>query len=137
MKKALNHTLVFSVLAIILAWSSGYTMPRLFAEETFKNVSAFEANHMIDEQGILVILDVRTGVEYAQSHLRDAVLIPLMVLDQRFYELKKDQTILVYCYKGNRSKTACEYLASKGHEQVYNILGGIASWIEEGYEVVK
>jgi len=137
MRKNLNHNLGFLVLAFLLAWSSAFVMPESFAGETFKNLTVFDAHQMIEEQGIQDVLDVRTDVEYAQSHLSGAVFIPLMVLDKRLHELKKDHTILVYCYKGKRSKMAGEYLASKGFKKVYNMLGGIDSWIKEGYEVVR
>jgi rhodanese-related sulfurtransferase len=131
MRKVLNLTLTF-----LIIWFPGFSITESLAKEDFKNVTTFDAYHMIKDQKIL-ILDVRIDVEYAQSHIRDAVLIPLMVLSKRVHELKRDQRILVYCYKGNRSKTACEYLASKGFKHIYNMLGGIDSWIEEGYEVVK
>ncbi len=131
MRKVLNLTLTF-----LIIWFPGFSITESLAKEDFKNVTTFDAYHMIKDQKIL-ILDVRIDVEYAQFHIRDAVLIPLMVLSKRVHELKRDQRILVYCYKGNRSKTACEYLASKGFKHIYNMLGGIDSWIEEGYEVVK
>ncbi len=137
MRKLLGLNLIFLVITYLLAWSSGSLTSESYAAETFKNVSVFEAKHMIDDRKVPLILDVRTDVEYAQSHIRDTVFIPLMVLSKRVHELKRDQRILVYCYKGNRSKTACEYLASKGFKHIYNMLGGIDSWIEEGYEVVK
>ncbi len=137
MRKVLNLNLIFLVITYLLAWVSGSLTSESYAEETFQNVSVFEAKNMIGDQKVPLILDVRTDVEYAQSHIRDTVFIPLMVLSKRVHELKWDQRILVYCYKGNRSKTACEYLTSKGFKHIYNMLGGIDSWIEEGYEVVK
>ena len=137
MRKLLGLNLIFLVITCLIVWYPGSLTSKSYAAETFKNVSVFEAKYMIDDRKVSLILDVRTDVEYAQSHIRDAVLIPLMVLSKRVHELKRDQRILVYCYKGNRSKTACEYLASKGFKHIYNMLGGIDSWIEEGYEVVK
>ncbi len=131
MRKVLNLTLTF-----LIIWFPGFSITESLAKEDFKNVTTFDAYHMIKDQKIL-ILDVRIDVEYAQSHIRDAVLIPLMVLSKRVHELKRDQRILAYCYKGNRSRTACEYLASKDFKHIYNMLGGIDSWKEEGYEVVK
>ncbi len=137
MRKLLGLNLIFLVITNLIVWYPGSLTSESYAAETFKNVSVFEAMHMIDDRKVPLILDVRTGVEYAQSHLRDSVLIPLMVLSKRVHELKRDQRILVYCYKGNRSKTACEYLASKDFKHIYNMLGGIDSWIEKGYEVVR
>ncbi|MFQ5963494.1 MAG: rhodanese-like domain-containing protein [Candidatus Scalinduaceae bacterium] len=136
MKKVLNQTLTFTVIISLLICSPGFFTSKSIAREAFKNISVLEANQMIKLQTIH-ILDVRTDVEYAQSHIKDAVLIPLMVLSSRLHELKDEQNILVYCYSGNRSKTACEYLASKSFKHVYNMLGGISSWIEAGYEVTK
>jgi rhodanese-related sulfurtransferase len=123
-------------LAFLIIWFPGFSIKESLAAEAFKNVSVFEANQMVKREKILV-LDVRTDIEYAQSHIRNAFLIPLMVLSERVHELKEEQSILVYCNSGNRSKTACKYLVSKGFRHVYNMLGGIDSWIKEGYEVVK
>ncbi len=84
-----------------------------------------------------LILDVRTGEEYARSHIKDSVLIPIMILAEKMNEIERGQSILVYCNNGNRSKTACEFLTSKGHKYIFNMLGGIEAWIEKGYEVIE
>ncbi|ODS32519.1 MAG: rhodanese-related sulfurtransferase [Candidatus Scalindua rubra] len=136
MRNVLNLNLILLVITYLIVFPPGSLTSKTHTAETFKNVSTFEAYHIIKQQEIF-ILDVRTDVEYAQSHLRDAVLIPLMKLSERMHELKEEQNILVYCYDGNRSKTACEYLTSKGFKHIFNMLGGIDSWIKEGYEVVN
>ncbi len=82
MRKVLNLTLTF-----LIIWFPGFSITESLAKEDFKNVTTFDAYHMIKDQKIL-ILDVRIDVEYAQSHIRDAVLIPLMVLSKRVHELK-------------------------------------------------
>ncbi len=136
MRRVLNLKLTFLIITYLIIWFPGFSITESLAKEDFKNVNAFDAYYMIKDQKIL-ILDVRTDVEYARSHIRDAALIPLMVLSKRVHELKEEQSILVYCKGGNRSNTACEYLASKGFKHIYNMLGGIDLWTEEGYEVVK
>ncbi len=137
MRKNLKHSLRSLIPAFLFVWTSAIIIHGSFAGETFKDISVFDAHQMIKENEIQVVLDVRTDVEHALGHLSDAVLIPIQVLEKRSHELEVDQSILVYCYKGNRSKTASEYLASKGFKNVYNILGGIDSWIKEGYEVER
>ncbi len=95
---------------------------------------------MIDERNLLkvhLVLDVRTGAEYAQYHIKDAVLAPLLVLPERLHGIEKGKSILVYCNNGNRSKVACEFLASKGYKRLFNMLGGIEEWIEKGYEMAE
>jgi phage shock protein E len=139
-RKFLNRNLIFPVLTYLVVLSSGFLISESFAREIFNNVSVSEAQYMMSEQNnskVDFVLDVRTGEEYARSHIKNAVLIPVMILTEKMHEIQMGQSILVYCHNGNRSKTACELLTSKGHKHVVNMLGGIESWIEKGYEVVE
>jgi rhodanese-related sulfurtransferase len=139
-RKFLNRNLIFPVLTYLVVLSSGFLISESFAREIFNNVSVSEAQYMMSEQNnskVDFVLDVRTGEEYARSHIKNAVLIPVMILTEKMHEIQMGQSILVYCHNGNRSKTACELLTSKGHKHVFNMLGGIESWIEKGYEVVE
>ncbi len=140
MKKLLNRKITFSIAVCLAILTSAFYMSELSAREIFNNVSVSEAKYMMDEQNnnkVDFVLDVRTGEEYARSHIKDAVLIPIMILTEKMHEIQMGQSILVYCHNGNRSKVACELLTSRGHKYVFNMLGGIESWIEKGYEVVE
>lgn len=140
MRMLLNRNFVLSVISCLVVLLSASFVSESSAREIFNNVSVSEAKYMMSEQNnskVDIVLDVRTGGEYARSHIKGAVLIPLLVLSERVREIEMEKSILVYCNNGNRSKTACEYLRSKGHKYVFNMLGGIESWIEKGYEVVE
>ena len=140
MRKFLNRNFIFPVLTYLVVLSSGFLISESFAREIFNNVSVSEAQYMMSEQNnskVDFVLDVRTGEEYARSHIKNAVLIPVMILTEKMHEIQMGQSILVYCHNGYRSKTACELLTSKGHKHVFNMLGGIESWIEKGHEVVE
>ncbi len=137
-RKFLNRKIIFSVTIYLVVLTSGFPMLELFAREIFNNVSVSEAKYMMSEQNsnkVDFVLDVRTGEEYARSHIKGAVLIPIMILTEKMHEIETGQSILVYCHNGNRSEVACELLTSRGHKYVFNMLGGIESWIEKGYEV--
>ncbi len=137
-RKFLNRRIIFSVTIYLVVLTSGFPMLELFAREIFNNVSVSEAKYMMSEQNsnkVDFVLDVRTGEEYARSHIKGAVLIPIMILTEKMHEIETGQSILVYCHNGNRSEVACELLTSRGHKYVFNMLGGIESWIEKGYEV--
>ncbi|MHC4307901.1 MAG: rhodanese-like domain-containing protein, partial [Planctomycetota bacterium] len=136
--KFLNRYFIFPVLIYLVVLSSGFFISKSFAREIFNNVSVSEAKYMMSEQNnnkVDLVLDVRTGEEYARSHIKNAVLIPIMILTEKMHEIQMGQSILVYCHNGNRSKTACELLTSKGHKYVFNMLGGIESWLEKGFDV--
>ncbi|MBT3878081.1 MAG: rhodanese-like domain-containing protein [Candidatus Scalindua sp.] len=131
---------IFQMVVCLVVLSYGIFISESFAREIFNNVSVSEAQYMMSEQNnnkVDLVLDVRTGGEYARSHIKDAVLIPIMILTEKMNEIEREQTILVYCHNGNRSKTACELFSSKGHKHVYNMIGGIESWIEKGFDVVE
>jgi rhodanese-related sulfurtransferase len=140
MRKFLNRKIIFPVTICLVLLASGFFMSELFAREIFNNVSVSEAKYMMSEQNnnkVDFVLDVRTGEEYARSHIKGAVLIPIMILTEKMHEIQSGQSILVYCHNGNRSEVACELLTSRGHKYVFNMLGGIESWIEKGYDVVE
>ena len=86
-----------------------------------------------------VVLDVRTGGEFAGGHLEGAVLIPVQELARRSGELAahKGDPVLVYCASGNRSTVAAKMLIDAGFERVINLRHGYREWTREGLPVVK
>ena len=99
------------------------------------SISAEEAKKLMDTEKDYLILDVRTKEEYAEGHIKDAVLVPHIEIEQwAEAELEqKDQLILVYCRSGNRSKKASRILAELGYTNVREF-GGIMDW---PYEIVQ
>ena len=76
-----------------------------------------------------------TQEEFAQGHIRNAILIPeYEIADRAEKELPhKNALILVYCRSGRRSKIAAEELSKLGYTNVKEF-GGIIDW---PYEIVK
>jgi len=106
----------------------------------FNFVSPQEATQtIINEENNVTILDVRTVEEYKSlGHIQNAILIPVDKLESRLNELTKykDKKILVYCASGNRSISASRILHKNGFH-TYNINGGISSWENSGYTLIK
>lgn len=78
----------------------------------------------------VIVLDVREQEEYDSEHIPGAVLLPVGTIDEDSAAAvipDKDDTVLVYCRSGNRSKTASATLAQLGYTQVYEF-GGINTW---------
>ena len=80
----------------------------------------------------LVVVDVRTQEEFDGGHIPGAICIPNeSIVDAQPAELPDlDQTILVYCRSGRRSKEAAQKLADMGYTEVYEF-GGIIDWTGE------
>lgn len=73
-----------------------------------------------------LIVDVRSGREWSEGHVEEAVHIPISQLLARAGELPMDRPIAVHCEGGARSPVAASVLQSLGY-QVADIQGGYAS----------
>ena len=126
MKKIL--TCLFSVLGLTTACG----------QQNFENYDVKEFAELIADSNV-VILDVRKADEFAEGHIKGAVLIDQFQSDfveQAKANLPIDKTIAVYCRSGRRSANAADKLADIGYKCV-NLKGGILAWKEANLPVVK
>ncbi len=83
---------------------------------------------MENNHGILV--DIQSEEDFRKNHLPGAINVDLM--SQNFVEIltefDKDQSLLLYCTDGSRSKIALKILSDIGFENVYQLTEGITSW---------
>lgn len=94
-----------------------------FIKNLFSNENKNEAIRELHRQGA-IILDVRTGSEFATGHIPGAKNIPVQVLNGRIAELKKTgKPVITCCASGMRSGSATALLKSSG---IQSINGG--SW---------
>lgn len=102
---------------------------------SFQKISQEDAWKLMNSDDFAgVVLDVRTKSEYDAGHIPGAICVPNeTIADKEPAALKdKNQTILVYCRSGARSKAACKKLANMGYTDIRDF-GGIMTW---KYEVV-
>ena len=102
---------------------------------TYEQITQQHAKKIMDTKQHYIIIDARTQEEFAQGHIRNAILIPeYEIADRAEKELPhKNALILVYCRSGRRSKIAAEELSKLGYTNVKEF-GGIIDW---PYEIVK
>lgn len=74
----------------------------------------------------VIILDVREDDERKQSFIEGSYHIPYGQLSQRYQELDKNKTIVVYCAIGVRAYNCARILMQRGFEQVYVLSGGLS-----------
>ncbi len=87
-------------------------------------------------EGAVTVLDVRPPDEYAAGHIRGAVSIPIVELEQRLRELPRGRELVAYC-RGPYclfSRQAVERLRGEGL-RAYRMEGGVAEWEERGFPV--
>ena len=99
--------------------------------QNFENMEVKEFAELIADPSV-VILDVRKADEFAEGHIKGAILIDQFQSDfveQAQAKLPKEKTIAIYCRSGRRSANAAGKLADVGYKCV-NLKGGILAWKE-------
>ncbi len=93
---------------------------------TTKNITWREFTRVKNDE--VFILDVRTQGEYAMSHIKNAVNIPLDNLRQNMDSLPRDKNIVVYCAVGLRGYLATRLLLQNGYKNIFNLSGGFKTY---------
>ena len=104
--------------------------------QNFENMEVKAFAELIADPNV-VILDVRKADEFAEGHIKGAVLIDQFqsdFMEQAKAKLPMDKTIAIYCRSGRRSANAAGKLADIGYKCV-NLKGGILAWKEAGMPV--
>ncbi|MBH44595.1 MAG: sulfurtransferase [Gammaproteobacteria bacterium] len=81
--------------------------------------------------GKLLVLDVREQWEYDICHIDGSMHIPMGQLVERIDDLKKNDTIVVVCHHGIRSRIVGKHLDSCGFKNIINLIGGVDRWSKE------
>lgn len=89
--------------------------------------------HELFEQDKIVLIDVRTPVEYAFEHIKGALLSPLACFDVRHLPTQNDKPIVFHCGSGVRSKVVAGKFLAAGNAQISHMEGGFAGWKKAGY----
>lgn len=105
-------------------------------DNPIENIQAQGLQAQLDGEQPPFLLDVREPFEFSgDGHIEGAHLIPLSALNGRLNEIPKDRPVVCICRSGNRSMFAAEMLQRSGHENVYNLGGGMFGWRRAGLPV--
>jgi UPF0176 protein len=110
-------------------------------EITGKHLSPDELHQWFASGKKFKIVDMRNTYEHAVGHFKDSILPPL----KNFRDLPealptlesiKAETVLTVCTGGVRCEKASGYLVKSGFKDVYQLSGGIVSYMEK-YETTQ
>ena len=99
-------------------------------ERKYECISGEKADDLMKEAK-LKIIDVRDEESFKEEHISNAININESEIKKFLDETSKDTPLLIYCYHGNSSKGAAEYLTSKGYQKVYSLDGGYSDYKKE------
>lgn len=85
---------------LFIVFLNHLSVPAVFsATDNVPRITVQELKAKIDNGVDVVIVDVRTGQDYADSRIKikGAVRIPIVQIEERYKELPKDKEIVLYC----------------------------------------
>jgi len=104
---------------------------RAIEEKQMKEITVRELYDLQVKGEPIQIIDVREPHEYEIANI-GGELIPLSVIVDNADQISRDKKVIVHCKVGGRSAKAINELEEKyGFTNLYNLKGGILSWIEE------
>ena len=94
---------------------------------------------MMESEEMFILLDVRTEQEHNAGYIPGSVLMPRGVLefrianetiweDEGMYVPLKEDPLIIYCKKGNRSALAAQSLRRLGYTNIQVLDGGWLEW---------
>lgn len=115
------------LLALLAAFYFAFLSPR--PPEAYQRLSMDSLPQYLETSQNFILVDVRSPEEFASGHIPGAVNLPVETLELEldFVLTDPEQSILLYCHSGNRSRQAAEKLLGLGWKKVIDF-GGIKEW---------
>lgn len=131
-----------AILGILVLWALPVSMLALPQKHPSTDPAAHETDakqlhSLLDQNGKVLILDVRTPEEYAQGHIPQAVNVPIDTLAGKIRQMRVPKTtpIVTMCDRGGRSSRAAMELQKMGYHA--SSFCRIDAWRENGYTISK
>ncbi len=103
---------------------------------SYTNVEAKGLKQMLDHKNFTL---VNVHVPYVGEIAQTDVFIPYNDVDQKMSQLPVDKSamIVLYCSSGHMSSIAAEKLVGLGYTDVWNLQGGMGSWMNQGFSLIQ
>jgi glyoxylase-like metal-dependent hydrolase (beta-lactamase superfamily II)/rhodanese-related sulfurtransferase len=103
--------------------------------ERIELIDPEELARRVAEPDAPLVLDVRSGSEYAAEHIPHSLHIPYGDLGGRLDELPRDRPVATICRGGKRSGLAASILQREGFADVIHVGKGVGAWRAAGNPV--
>uniref|UniRef100_UPI0025827287 thiosulfate sulfurtransferase GlpE n=1 Tax=uncultured Spongiibacter sp. TaxID=870896 RepID=UPI0025827287 len=95
---------------------------------SFKRISISDAEQLL-RQPSTQLADIRDEQSYQLGHIKGASHLDNHNLQQFIEDADPDAPLIIYCYHGNSSQSAADWLSEQGFSDVVSLDGG--------YEVLR
>ncbi|MCW8835138.1 MAG: rhodanese-like domain-containing protein [Rhodospirillales bacterium] len=114
-------------------------IPRMLSKATI--VETDELKKRMDAGSDVVILDVRTPMEFKGGYIPGSVNLPLGEIRGRLNEIGSDlaglvdEPVFLVCRSDNRSLSAAGTLHKAGFKNLFVVKGGVSRWRRAGLPI--
>lgn len=102
-------------------------------------VNSKAVSTMLQKDGKLIVLDVRTLEDYKAGHIKGAINIDIRQDDAfgKIDKLNRNAGYIVYCRTSHRSGIAVGHMMQTGFKNVYQMMDGFPGWAANKLPVQK
>ncbi len=93
----------------------------------FQHISVEDAKFLMSEETVQ-LMDIRDPATHEQSHIQGSIRVDNQNLKEFLDQADREVPLIVYCYHGNASQGAAEFMGQQGFERVYSLDGGFKRW---------
>jgi len=128
---------VFSIMLLSINLALADENIGVVQQDGVLHVNAVEADRLLKKRPEIVVLDVRTPVEFKQGHIKSAVNLNYYDAEYKklLGKLGRAKTYLVHCKSGRRSGLSIPILKSLGFNNIVHMDHGFDSWRRAGLDV--
>ncbi|ARI75781.1 rhodanese-like domain-containing protein [Halobacillus mangrovi] len=113
---------------IIIIGIAIFVAKRFMPAKGVESITSQEAQKLMKEKNVQFI-DVRTPGEFRANHRKPFKNIPLSDLVRRSDEINREDRVVLVCQSGMRSTKAAKLLRKQGFKNLYNVKGGMGTWV--------
>lgn len=96
-----------------------------------KSITVQELKNWRDTNKPHQLIDVREDHEVEENKIEGSIHIKMGEILDRMDEIRQDTEVVIQCRSGARSGAVVQELNRKGLDNIYNLQGGILSWLAE------
>lgn len=124
---------------LLIALCSIFSLASCTHAQQVVQVTSVEAAKIIASDPKMLILDVRTGDEFKDGHIKNAINIDIKRPDalDKIGKLNHNAKYLVHCRTNHRSKIAVDHMMQSGFKTVTQMSDGFAGWSQNELPIEK
>lgn len=94
---------------------------------SFSHIDVDGAREKLDADEVIFV-DIRDGESRQDGHIAGSVHLTDETVEGFLSATDTAHPVIVYCYHGNSSQMAAQFLVERGFSEVYSMDGGYEAW---------